>query len=97
MNLNKVMRKMMFEYSAINIRENSLEPNSVLNPLTSSLSLSEKSKGVRFISAREVGRNIMKVAIKKKIGFSMILAMFKYLNDLKIQMIVISKIMKDAS
>lgn len=42
MQVNDIM-KMMLEYSAIKIIENSLAPYSVLNPLTSSLSPSAKS------------------------------------------------------
>ena len=44
--------KMMFKYSAIKIKANVNLEYSVLNPDTSSLSPSAKSKGVRFVSAR---------------------------------------------
>jgi hypothetical protein len=46
--------KMMFMYSAIKIRAKLPALNSTLKPDTSSDSPSAKSKGVRFVSAREV-------------------------------------------
>ena len=45
-------------YSAKKIITNGTELNSVLNPLTSSDSPSEKSNGARLVSAREVTRRI---------------------------------------
>lgn len=45
-------------YSAIKIRAKSPPENSVLNPETSSLSPSAKSKGVRFVSARRTTNHI---------------------------------------
>ena len=42
----------MFRYSAINSKANNPPEYSVLNPDTNSLSPSEKSKGVRFVSAK---------------------------------------------
>lgn len=46
--INKIER-----YSARKINTNETEPNSVLKPLTSSDSPSEKSKGERLVSARD--------------------------------------------
>lgn len=43
----------MLEYSEINNKANPPPPYSTLNPETNSLSPSEKSKGVRFLSAIE--------------------------------------------
>lgn len=51
----RMEKKKMLPYSAKKIRVNPQEPNSVLNPLTNSLSPSEKSYGVRLSSARKVG------------------------------------------
>lgn len=45
----------ILEYSAKKIRVKEEEPNSVLKPLTNSLSPSEKSKGVRFNSPNILG------------------------------------------
>ena len=42
---------MIIEYSAIKIKVNPKPPYSILNPETSSDSPSEKSKGVRLVSA----------------------------------------------
>lgn len=50
----------MFLYSAKKMRVKEQEPNSVLKPLTNSLSPSEKSKGVRFNSAIKAGIQIIK-------------------------------------
>lgn len=44
----------IFVYSAIKIRANLLLLYSILNPDTNSDSPSERSKGVRFVSARRV-------------------------------------------
>ena len=44
-------KKMIIEYSAIKIKVNPKPPYSILNPETSSDSPSEKSKGVRLVSA----------------------------------------------
>ena len=45
--------KIILVYSPINKRANSPEPNSTLNPETSSDSPSAKSKGLRLVSATE--------------------------------------------
>ncbi|KAL1231091.1 Valine--tRNA ligase, partial [Trichinella spiralis] len=50
--LNKVLSRMIIPYSAINKKANSTLENSMLKPLTSSLSASAKSKGLRLVSAR---------------------------------------------
>jgi len=46
--------KRILAYSAIKIRANPTAPYSMLNPDTSSDSPSAKSKGVRFVSAKEI-------------------------------------------
>ena len=46
-------------YSLMNNKAKGLPPNSVLNPETSSDSPSEKSKGVRFLSAKREGTQII--------------------------------------
>jgi hypothetical protein len=51
--VNRLIIK-IFAYSAIKIRANLLLLYSILNPDTSSDSPSERSKGVRFVSARSV-------------------------------------------
>ncbi|KRZ65046.1 hypothetical protein T10_10631 [Trichinella papuae] len=50
--LNKTLSRMIIPYSAMNRRANSTLENSMLKPLTSSLSASAKSKGLRLVSAR---------------------------------------------
>jgi len=47
-------KKRIVDISAKNNKENLADPNSILNPLTSSLSPSAKSKGARCVSARIV-------------------------------------------
>lgn len=49
---------MILEYSVKKIKVKELDPNSVLKPLTNSLSPSEKSYGVRFNSAKKEGIQI---------------------------------------
>lgn len=46
-----ILKKIIIEYSAMKIKVNPMAPYSMLNPETSSDSPSEKSKGVRFVSA----------------------------------------------
>lgn len=48
-----VLKKRIIEYSAIKIKVNPMAPYSILNPDTSSDSPSEKSKGVRLVSATQ--------------------------------------------
>lgn len=60
----KIEKNRIFEYSAKNKRVNPEEPNSVLKPLTNSLSPSEKSKGVRLSSARKEGTQAQKKGTK---------------------------------
>ena len=48
----RALSNRMLLYSAIKIKANPPAPYSILNPETSSLSPSAKSKGVRFVSAR---------------------------------------------
>ena len=60
------LRKRMLVYSAIKIKAKFPDLYSVLNPDTSSLSPSAKSKGARFVSARHV-INQMKEIGKKSI------------------------------
>lgn len=56
-------KKIMLEYSERNNKVKHLEPNSVLKPLTNSLSPSEKSNGDRLSSAKIEG-----IQIRKKRG-----------------------------
>jgi hypothetical protein len=56
--VNSLMVKMLV-YSAIKIRANLPALNSTLNPETNSDSPSERSKGVRFVSARVVINQII--------------------------------------
>lgn len=49
----KELKKQILAYSAIKIKANPPDPYSILNPDTSSDSPSEKSNGVRFVSARQ--------------------------------------------
>lgn len=58
--------KMIDEYSARKIMTKVIDLNSVLKPLTSSLSPSAKSKGDRFVSARTEMRNIKHTKSKKE-------------------------------
>ena len=48
-----ILKKIIIEYSAIKIKVNPMAPYSILNPETSSDSPSEKSKGVRLVSATQ--------------------------------------------
>lgn len=57
--VNKLI-KMILVYSAIKIKAKDPALYSVLNPDTSSDSPSAKSKGVRFVSAREVANQVMR-------------------------------------
>lgn len=50
---NRILMRMILAYSAINSKANPNLPYSILNPDTSSDSPSAKSKGVRFVSARQ--------------------------------------------
>ncbi|KRZ47574.1 hypothetical protein T02_7962, partial [Trichinella nativa] len=50
--LNRILSRIIIPYSAINRKANSTLENSMLKPLTSSLSASARSKGLRFVSAR---------------------------------------------
>lgn len=61
----------MFPYSAINKKAKRDPPYSTLNPETSSLSPSAKSKGARFVSARAVINHITKMLGKTKIRGNM--------------------------
>jgi len=59
------LKKKILAYSAIKIMANPPEPYSILNPETSSDSPSEKSKGVRLVSARqETIQNIINIGAK---------------------------------
>ena len=51
--LNKKLIMIILAYSAMKIRANPTLPYSMLNPDTSSDSPSAKSKGVRFVSAKQ--------------------------------------------
>lgn len=53
----------IFRYSAIKIRAKVPLLNSTLNPETSSDSPSDRSNGVRFVSARVVVNQIMNIII----------------------------------
>lgn len=59
----------IFEYSAKKIKVKQEDPNSVLNPLTNSLSPSEKSKGERFNSPNILGIQMYKQIGIKKLKF----------------------------
>ncbi|KRZ82478.1 hypothetical protein T08_16377 [Trichinella sp. T8] len=50
--LNRILSRIIIPYSAINRKANSTLENSILKPLTSSLSASARSKGLRLVSAR---------------------------------------------
>ena len=64
-NLVNLLKKKILAYSAIKIKANPPEPYSILNPETNSDSPSEKSKGVRFVSAKqETTQNIISKGIK---------------------------------
>lgn len=58
---------MILVYSAIKINANGPPLYSVLNPETSSDSPSEKSKGVRFVSAKAVANQVIRDGIIKNI------------------------------
>lgn len=61
------LKNEILPYSAIKISANPIPPYSTLNPETSSDSPSEKSNGVRFVSARqEINQIPAKGRIKKK-------------------------------
>jgi hypothetical protein len=62
------LTKIILEYSEINNRANPPPPYSILNPETSSLSPSEKSKGVRFLSAIQQETQHKKRGIEKKMN-----------------------------
>jgi len=51
-NLKTALKNIILPYSAIKINANPIPPYSTLNPETSSDSPSEKSKGVRLVSAK---------------------------------------------
>lgn len=58
-NLVNLLKKKILAYSAIKIIANPPDPYSILNPETNSDSPSEKSKGVRLVSAKqEITQNI---------------------------------------
>ena len=63
--VDKTQKKTILPYSPKKIRVKHPDPNSVLNPLTNSLSPSEKSKGVRFNSANMVGTQTKKQGKKE--------------------------------
>ena len=65
------LKNKILEYSEIKIIINTFSPNSVVKPPTNSLSPSEKSKGVRFNSAKKVGIQINKTIIKDTNKFLM--------------------------
>jgi hypothetical protein len=50
---DRALKKMIIEYSAIKIKVKPMAPYSTLKPETSSDSPSEKSKGVRLVSATQ--------------------------------------------
>jgi hypothetical protein len=56
---------MIIPYSQIKIKENNPPPNSTLKPETNSDSPSEKSKGVRLLSAIQI-RDQLKIKTIKK-------------------------------
>jgi hypothetical protein len=62
----KNLRKIIIPYSQIKIKEKIPPPYSTLNPETSSLSPSEKSKGVRLLSARQTNIQARRRKGKKK-------------------------------
>lgn len=60
--------------------ENNLDPKSTLNPLTNSLSLSEKSKGERLVSAK-IEMNQNKKTKGKKINIEILKLKYKIEKD----------------
>ena len=58
-----ILSSKILAYSAIKIKANPTLPYSILNPETSSDSPSAKSKGVRFVSAKEEIKNIITIGI----------------------------------
>lgn len=59
------LRKKIMAYSAIKIKANPPDPYSTLNPDTNSDSPSEKSKGVRLVSAKqEITHNKIIIGLK---------------------------------
>jgi len=62
-----ILKNRIIPYSAMKIKVNPIDAYSVLNPDTSSDSPSEKSKGVRLVSAtHEITHNRINGAIKDK-------------------------------
>ena len=62
----KALKKKILAYSAIKIKANPPDPYSILKPDTNSDSPSEKSKGVRLVSAKhETTHNISIMGLKK--------------------------------
>jgi len=67
------LKNRIIEYSAIKIKVNPTPPYSMLNPETSSDSPSEKSKGVRLVSAtheRSQKKNKKGITNKPKLSFT---------------------------
>jgi hypothetical protein len=62
----KKLKKIIIPYSQMKIRENNPPLYSTLNPETNSLSPSEKSKGVRLLSARQTNIQARRRKGKKK-------------------------------
>lgn len=58
------LKKIIIPYSAIKIKAKVLPEYSILNPDTNSLSPSEKSKGVRFNSAKRETIHKKKILVK---------------------------------
>ena len=65
-NLKIILKNIILPYSAIKINANPIPPYSTLNPETSSDSPSEKSKGVRLVSAKHEINQIPTIGRKIK-------------------------------
>lgn len=88
----------MFVYSAIKIRANELLLYSILNPETNSDSPSDRSNGVRLVSARTVINHKTVIGIITNAGVDLISivcelklnVLVKAINEIKIRAILIS-------
>jgi hypothetical protein len=81
------LEKIIILYSERKIKIKLIEENSMLKPLTNSLSLSEKSKGIRLFSTRKIIIIIKKKNKKKKLFLKKNLKLLK--------LVIIEKIKKN--
>jgi hypothetical protein len=90
--LIKKLKNKIILYSDIKIKVNSILLNSVFQPLTNSLSLSEKSKGARFNSAKKINIKILNIKIIFKLIKKIIFILLKEIIKInKIKKKIISK------